>query len=92
MSVELTKSNNGGAFGKALHMSWEARGNKRYYTRSRRINGRVVREYIGAGLLAEAAATLDSAARAERQRELDHGRKAEADTYHSDLYRTKAVP
>ena len=48
-------------------MGWEVRGKKRYYTRSRRVGGRVVREYVGTGPVAEVAATLDALRRAERQ-------------------------
>jgi hypothetical protein len=47
-------------------MGWE-RG--RYYTRSRKVNGRVVREYIGAGLIGEVAAQLDALDRDRRDLE-----------------------
>ena len=53
-------------------MSWERRGNRRYYYRKRREGDRVFSEYVGAGDLAETAATLDALERefrrAERQR------------------------
>jgi hypothetical protein len=59
-------------------MAWD-RG--RYYTRSRKVNGRVVREYIGTGRVAELAAEMDAiqhqqreaeqAARRERRAELE---------------------
>jgi hypothetical protein len=48
-------------------MSWECpRGKVRYYTRSRRVGGRIVREYLGTGPAAEQAAAEDAERRAER--------------------------
>jgi hypothetical protein len=50
----------------------------RYYTRSRKINGRVVREYCGTGKLAELAAEIDAIKRADREAERE-ARRAEKD-------------
>lgn len=49
-------------------MGWESRnGRGRYYTRSRKVNGRFVREYIGCGIEAELAAHADEDARQARK-------------------------
>jgi hypothetical protein len=41
-------------------MGWDAKNGKRYYSRSRRVNGRVVREYVGGGAAGEQAAAEDA--------------------------------
>ena len=40
-----------------------------YYTRSRRVGGLIVREYVGTGPLAEFAANLDAEERRQREQE-----------------------
>ena len=45
-------------------MGWD-RG--RYYSRSRKVNGRVVREYVGTGRVAELVAELDALEREQRR-------------------------
>ena len=58
-------------------MAWERRerGTK-YYTRSRRVGGRVVREYVGCGPVAQLAADLDAAARVRRKAHAEVVREA----------------
>ena len=55
-------------------MGWDK---GRYYTRSKKINGRVVREYCGTGELAKLAAEIDAIKRADR--EARHVEKEELD-------------
>jgi hypothetical protein len=68
-------------------VSWEkrARGGL-YYTRSRRVGGRVVREYVGTGEVAEFLASLDARDRAQRQ-----SRTAAWRTQREQLGRTEAA-
>src|SRR6516225_5223316 len=48
-------------------MGWEVRGRCRFYTRSRKVAGRVVREYVGTGAVAELAAAADALRQADRR-------------------------
>jgi hypothetical protein len=49
-------------------MAWETRkGRGRYYCRSKRVNGKVVREYLGKGWSALSVAELDDVLRAKRR-------------------------
>src|SRR4051794_17653540 len=50
-------------------MGWEERerGSQLYYTRSRKINGRVVREYVGGGPAGALAALVDAEERRQRE-------------------------
>jgi hypothetical protein len=51
-------------------VAWETRQRGgRYYTRSRKQGGRVVREYVGCGAVAQAIARLESLDRERRARE-----------------------
>jgi hypothetical protein len=53
-------------------MGWEKRRRGGlYYTRSKKVRGRVVREYVGGGLLGQLAALSDAERRAKRKAEAD---------------------
>ena len=44
-------------------MGWEKRGNRDYFYTAERVNGRVVKRYVGAGRVAELAAQLEALTR-----------------------------
>ena len=47
-------------------MAWETKGNNRYYYRMHWVNGRVKSEYVGAGIVAELSAAMDTLTRQEQ--------------------------
>ncbi len=51
---------------KVTYMGWNR---AKYYTRSRKVNGKVVREYVGVGLLGRLAAEEDAAKREQLQQD-----------------------
>ena len=63
-----------------LSMAWESRnGQGAYYTRSRRCEGKVIREYIGCDETAKAIAKIDEIERQLRKAELDAQREVRAE-------------
>jgi hypothetical protein len=71
-------------------MSWESRkGRGRYYTRSRRVGGRIVREYLGCGETAELLARIDERAQEVRTMEaqIEAQQRAETTSLDSELNR-----
>jgi hypothetical protein len=65
-------------------MGWDK---GRYYTRSRKVNGRVVREYVGSGPVAALAAQMDALERERKEAEAAAWRaeKARLDALDADV-------
>ena len=59
-------------------MGWEVHGRCRFYTRSKKVAGRVVREYVGTGAVAELAAAADALRRGDRRAAAEARRAEEA--------------
>lgn len=59
-------------------MAWERRRQGTYYYRTRKEQGRVIKEYVGTGPLAEIAAERDALARAARADEAEIQRRERA--------------
>ena len=59
-------------------MGWEPRDNKCYYFRYRKVDGRVTRQYLGAGAVADLAAADDALRRADRRAAMEARRAEEA--------------
>jgi hypothetical protein len=55
------------AFVTARNMAWEQRGGRPYYYQSRRVNGRVVKEYVGAGPYAALQAHVEKSNRCSKR-------------------------
>ena len=51
-------------------MAWETRGNNSYYYRKKKVGGKVVSEYVGRGLLVQEIASMDSAERQRKNKEI----------------------
>src|SRR5262249_25877659 len=58
---------------------WQQRGAKRYLTRSRKYQGRVLREYLGTGPVAEALYHLEVRERHQRHAQQEAWRQTRAD-------------
>ena len=56
-------------------MGWEQRGSGLYYYTAERVGGRVVKSYVGTGIVAQLAALLDAETRAEGRRAADADRR-----------------
>jgi hypothetical protein len=74
-------------------MAWEQRGSHHYYYRSRKIGGRVVKEYVGAGVAGQQAEREDETRRLKQASEraallMDRNTFDSASAAHIELSRT----
>lgn len=60
---------------KTCTMAWERRNNRLFFYRSRYVNGRTVKEYVGCGPEAERVAREDAEERAQREADLQERRQ-----------------
>lgn len=68
-------------------MGWETRRGKRYYYQASRVDGRVVKRYLGAGEFAEAMAGIDEldAHRRQVEAEAERAERAALDALQQDV-------
>ncbi len=70
MACETGQARKGNTTAADVVSPWERRERGGlYYTRSRKVNGQLVREYVGGGLLGQLAARMDAEERRKRQQE-----------------------
>ena len=60
-------------------MGWEKRGNRDYFYTAERVNGRVVKRYVGTGRVAELTAQLDAIKFDRAATDAENARQARAD-------------
>ncbi|VTR91697.1 Uncharacterized protein OS=Singulisphaera acidiphila (strain ATCC BAA-1392 / DSM 18658 / VKM B-2454 / MOB10) GN=Sinac_7637 PE=4 SV=1 [Gemmata massiliana] len=60
-------------------MGWENRGGQSYYYTAERVNGRVVKQYVGTGMVATLAAQLHASTRTERAATAEADQRARAE-------------
>jgi hypothetical protein len=60
-------------------MAWKQRGSRFYYYRNKKKNGRVLTEYLGAGVLVDLTAHLDGVERIARETKAKALRKVKAE-------------
>ena len=62
-------------------MAWEPRGNNIYYYRKKRIDGKVISEYVGKGVRAQKIASMYLAVKEKKKKEDDNIRQQKKQFY-----------